>query len=109
MALLNVTFSSAALRRAVPMQVILPVDGMKPAYEHPFQTLYLLHGLYGDCTNWVNNTRIKMWAEARNLCVIMPSGDNSFYIPQAGNPYADYGAFIIRGSLPKGRYYRCRY
>lgn len=94
MALLNVTFTSAALRRSVPMQVILPVDGMKPAYDRPFQTLYLLHGLYGDCSNWVNNTRIKMWAEARNLCVVMPCGENSYYLPQAGNPYADYGAFI---------------
>ena len=93
MALLHVTFSSASLRRSVPMDVILPVDNMKPAYDKPFKTLYLLHGLFGSCADWINCTRIKRWAEAKNLCVVMPSGDNSYYVPQS-NPHNDYGAFI---------------
>lgn len=93
MALLHVTFTSAALKRSVPMNVILPVDGLKPAYDKPFKTLYLLHGLLGSCGDWINGTRIKRWAEAKNLCVIMPSGDNCFYIPQE-NPHNDYGKFI---------------
>lgn len=93
MALLHVTFTSAALKRSVPMNVILPVDGLKPAYDKPFKTLYLLHGLLGSCCDWINGTRIKRWAEAKNLCVIMPSGDNCFYIPQE-NPHNDYGKFI---------------
>jgi len=93
MALLNVTFTSAALRRSVPMQVILPVDGMKPLSDRPFKTLYLLHGLLGSCNDWINGTRIKRWAESKNLCVIMPSGDNSYYIPQQ-NRFNDYGKFI---------------
>ena len=93
MALLNVTFTSASLKRSVPMLVILPVDGLKPAYGKPFKTLYLLHGLLGSCGDWINQTRIKRLAEAKNLCVVMPSGDNSFYIPQR-DPHNDYGAFI---------------
>lgn len=93
MALLHVTFTSAALKRSVPMDVILPVDGMKPAYDRPFKTLYLLHGLLGSCGDWINGTRIKRWAEAKNLCVVMPSGDNCFYVPQQ-NPHNDYGRFI---------------
>lgn len=93
MALLHVTFTSAALKRSVPMQVILPVDGLKPVHDQPFQTLYLLHGLLGSCGDWINQTRIKRLAEAKNLCVVMPSGDNSFYIPQK-DPHNDYGAFI---------------
>ncbi|MDD6144519.1 MAG: alpha/beta hydrolase family protein [bacterium] len=93
MALLHVTFTSACLKRSVPMQVILPVDGLKPAYEKPFKTLYLLHGLLGSCGDWINQTRIKRLAEAKNLCVIMPSGDNAFYVPQK-DPHNDYGAFI---------------
>lgn len=93
MALLNVTFTSASLKRSVPMMVILPVDGLKPAYDKPFKTLYLLHGLLGSCGDWINQTRIKRLAEAKNLCVIMPSGDNSYYVPQR-DPNNDYGAFI---------------
>ena len=93
MALLHVTFTSAALKRSVPMDVILPVDGMKPVYDKPFKTLYLLHGLFGSCADWINCTRIKRWAEAKNLCVVMPSGDNSYYVPQT-NAHNDYGRFI---------------
>ena len=98
MALLTVNFVSNTLKRAVPMQVILPADkndGTRflndPKMRYP--TLYLLHGLFGNCSDWVSNTRIQMWAEERNLAVVLPSGDNSFYVDQLGKNN-DYGAFI---------------
>lgn len=80
------------------MQVILPVDkifgGNTPATEpKPFKTLYLLHGLLGNYTDWVANTRILQWAEAKNLAVVMPSGDNSFYVDHQ-LPNNNYGQFI---------------
>lgn len=100
MALLQVNFVSSALKRAVPMTVILPVDKIfgneKQDTAIPcFKTLYLLHGLLGNCTDWVMNTRIQQWAEAKNLAVVMPSGDNSFYIDQI-TPNNNYGDFIGR-------------
>lgn len=98
MALIQVNFISNTLKRTVPLQVILPVDkgdGSRffndPQRKYP--TLYLLHGLFGNCTDWVSNTRVQMWAEEKNLAVVMPSGDNSFYVDQPG-PNSDYGAFI---------------
>ncbi len=98
MALIQVNFISNTLKRTVPLQVILPVDkgdGSRflndPQRRYP--TLYLLHGLFGNCTDWVSNTRVQMWAEEKNLAVVMPSGDNSFYVDQPG-PNSDYGAFI---------------
>ncbi len=98
MALIQVNFVSSCLKRTVPLQVILPVDkifedsseSMEPK---PFKTLYLLHGLLGNYTDWVANTRILQWAEAKNLAVIMPSGDNSFYVDQQ-IPNNNYGEFI---------------
>lgn len=100
MALLQVNFVSSALKRTVPMTVVLPVDKIfsdpKSAQSAPkFKTLYLLHGLLGNCTDWVCNTRIQQWAEEKNLAVVMPSGDNSFYIDQL-IPNNDYGEFIGR-------------
>ena len=100
MALLQVNFVSSALKRTVPMTVILPADkiyaGNGNTMDKPcFQTLYLLHGLLGNCTDWVMNTRIQQWAEAKNLAVVMPSGDNSFYVDQL-IPNNDYGDFIGR-------------
>ena len=97
MALIQLNYVSNALRRTVPVQVILPVDKLTPDGKLPaekkFKTLYLLHGFLGNCTDWVSGTRIQRWAEERDLCVVMPSGDNSFYVdrPETLN---NYGAFI---------------
>lgn len=99
MALLQVNFVSKALMRTVPMQVILPVDKIfredKEVEQKPFKTLYLLHGYLGNYTDWVSGTRIQRWAEERNLAVVMPSGDNAFYLDQPGEG-SRYGEFIGR-------------
>lgn len=90
MALLQVNFVSDSLKRTVPIQVILPVD--KPSTP-PYKTLYLLHGVYGNYTDWVAGTNIQRLAEERDLAVVMPSGDNAFYLdqPMTNN---NYGTFI---------------
>lgn len=96
MALIQVNFVSAALQRTVPLQVILPIDKWSPAgrlsQEKKFKTLYLLHGYLGNYTDWVSGTRIQRWAEERDLCVVMPSGDNAFYVdrPATGNCYGQF-------------------
>lgn len=96
MALIQVTFMSRSLLRTVPVQVILPVDKFMPGEERqedkPFKTLYLLHGIFGSSIDWVAGTRIQRWAEAKNLAVVMPSGDNAFYIdqPQQGSRYGEF-------------------
>ena len=97
MALIQINYVSGALQRTVPVQVILPVDKLTPEGTLPpekkFKTLYLLHGFLGNYTDWVSGTRIQRWAEERDLCVVMPSGDNAFYVdrPETGN---HYGRFI---------------
>ncbi len=95
MALLEVNFMSKSLMRKVPIMVILPVDKLNfsitseivDSVNNPFKTLYLLHGGFGNYTSWVSETRIQRLAEGRNLAVVMPSGDNSFYLdqPESGN------------------------
>ena len=100
MALIQVNYQSKALFRTVPMNVILPADRFdadtdsylnKP--DRKYKPLYLLHGLLGNYTDWVSKTRIQTWAEEKNLAVVMPSGDNSFYF-KSRTPWNDYGTFI---------------
>lgn len=98
MALIQCNFFSKSLMRTVPINVVLPTDkilfpGQPKPEDKPFKTLYLLHGIFGNYTDWVSGTRLQAWAEERNLAVVMPSGDNSFYVDnkKSGNLY---GTFI---------------
>lgn len=98
MAIIQVNFMSQSLMRTVPIQVILPVDkitalGISSREEKPFKTLYLLHGIFGNYTDWLSGTSLQRWAEEKDLAVVMPSGDNMFYVDQeAGHNY--YGELI---------------
>lgn len=93
MAILQVNFLSRALFRTVPAYVVLPTDRIPAEEDKPFKTLYLLHGLLGNYTDWVHNTQIQRLAEDRRLAVVMPSGDNSFYVD---NPVSKNGEFTGR-------------
>lgn len=100
MALIQVNYTSKALYRTVPLQVILPADRFDADANryllddaHRYKTLYLLHGLLGNYTDWVSKTRIQDWAEEKNLAVVMPSGDNAFYF-KSRTPWNDYETFI---------------
>ncbi len=98
MAFIQMNMLSKSLMRTVPVNVILPVDkmvfpGMPERGEKPYKTLYLLHGIFGNYTDWVCGTRIQRFAEEHDLAVVMPSGDNAFYVDQpAANNF--YGKFI---------------
>ena len=100
MALLQVNYVSQALMRTVTLHVVLPVDKFdsETSPYHPerkFPTLYLLHGVFGNYTDWVSGTRVQRWAEAHDLAVVMPSGDNRFYVDQPA-AHDLYGEFIGR-------------
>ncbi len=96
MAVFQVSFMAKTLSRTVPLHVILPTDkvymsGMPVREEgKPYKTLYLLHGILGNYTDWLYGTRIQIWAEERDLCVVMPSGDNSMYIDQGSDLYGEF-------------------
>lgn len=97
MALMNVSFYSPALRRTVPLTVVLPTDKQLPGQKGyqkaaPYKTLYLLHGVFGSCLDWLSGTRVRALAQNANLCVVMPSGDNKFYADSrlSGDKYATY-------------------
>lgn len=117
MALIQCNFFSSCLNRTVPIQVVLPTDKRvfgpegKPVLqeERPLKTLYLLHGLFGNYTDWVSGTRVQAWAQDHDLAVVCPSGDNSFYVDntKSGNLYSTFiGQELVeftRRSFPLSR------
>lgn len=84
MALMHVCFFSEALMMNVNCEVIIPqksnsLIGMKTSREETYRTLYLLHGLSDDCTIWQRRTSIERYVADRNMAVVMPSADRSWY------------------------------
>ncbi|MDF2632146.1 MAG: esterase [Caproiciproducens sp.] len=56
-----------------------------------FQVLYLLHGAYGDYTDWMRLTSIEKYAQNHKIAVVMPSASNSFYQDMyRGSAYLTY-------------------
>ena len=100
MALIRADIFSECLMRTVTIHAIIPADkpvfpGMPAREEKPFKTLYLLHGIFGNDTDWMSGTRIERWAKDANLAVIMPAGENKFYVDNEASGDR-YGEFIGR-------------
>ena len=93
MALVQVDFFSEKLMRTVTINAIIPVDKKLNQPNKKFKTLYLLHGIFGNYTDWVCGTRIQRWAQDHDLAVIMPSGENKFYVDNE-NSHEYYSQFI---------------
>lgn len=95
MALIHCNFFSKALRMNTDLNVIIPTPHpaetpLNPGnYFHKgakYQVLYLLHGTYGDYTDWQRLTSIEKYAQEAKLMVVMPSGANAFYQDMANGP-----------------------
>lgn len=100
MALAQVDFYSTSLMRMTNIWVIMPSDKRvrpskltTPQPQGPYKTLYLLHGLMGNSSDWTTHTRIQKLANDFNLAVIMPSGDNKFWCDSAVSGDR-YGTFV---------------
>ena len=98
MALIEINFISKCLMRNVTVNAIIPFDKIlmdvqEQKERKPFKTLYLMHGIFGNYMDWISGTRIQRWAEEKDLAVIMPSGENHFYVDCNANGER-FGEFI---------------
>lgn len=85
MSLLTFTFESEYLNNNTQVNVILPDKprGKTPkeffGSEKKYKVLWLLHGTFGDFSDWVRKTNIELYACEKDLVVVMPSALNSNY------------------------------
>lgn len=99
MAVLSINYFSKALSKAAEFQMVFPNDlppemtVNNPAYHRGMKTFYLLHGFSGNSKDWLMGSSIQDVAVKYNLAVVMPSGDNSFYLDGKGTGRA-YGKFV---------------
>ena len=85
MAIMNYIFESEHLNQNTHLTIIMPEKPRSVKAEdfyrnnHKYKVLWLLHGTYGDPTDWVRKTNIELYATERNLVVVMPTALNSNY------------------------------
>ena len=85
MALIRADFYSEYLQRNVVLTAVIPVDKMDgdrraKKRRGPYRTVYLLHGLFGQDVDWIDKTHVVETAEARDIALIMPSGEDGLYL-----------------------------
>ncbi len=90
MAIFKTDFYSKCLTKQMNVNVIIPNDLLPDMiqgnehYNRNMKTLYLLHGYSGSSNDWITGTNVQEMASKYNLAVVMPSGDNSFYLDAKG-------------------------
>ena len=90
---------SKSLQRRTSISVILPADNIhflqdtEEIVPKPYKTLYLLHGLYGSDDIFLANTSIQKFAEDNGIAVVIPCGENSFYVDNVA-AHALYGEYV---------------
>ncbi len=85
--LMSSTIFSQTLMLSQGVQVILPDDRM----DGDFPVLWLLHGGYGNQNDWIENTKILLYAKAHQIAVVMPHAGCSRYCNMEwGADYYDY-------------------
>lgn len=90
-------YRSSTVNRKVALNVILPFDSKEREHYdgEKFKTLYLLHGVRDNANIWIIETRIQAWAEKYNIAVVMPHGENSFYLTH-GDEYEYWDEYVGR-------------
>lgn len=97
----TVDFKSELVGKQLPYRVVLPVgydDVMTRSRKYP--VIYLLHGLFGDHTNWTEHTKLVQYASSYDLIVVTPEGENGWYTDSATMPSAKFESYIIKELIP---------
>jgi len=87
----DVTFRSAALNRDMQYRVVLPASIAAVA---KLPVVYLLHGGGGNFRDWSNSSDSATFAE-RGLILIMPEGNDSYFVNASERPQDRYEDYIV--------------
>ena len=99
MGLFKGCFYSSKLNMSTSLNIIFPdlANDVTPIINDSIRVLYLLHGLGGNCDEWVRFSKIEYYAKKYNFIIIMPEVNRSFYSDmEYGLKYFEY----ISNELP---------
>ena len=76
----TITLDSNLLGTPIEYSILYPVNYQRPDYaDKRFPVLYLLHGLTGKHSNWIERSRLALYATRYDLFVVMVDGKNAWY------------------------------
>ena len=97
----TIQFASKLVGKTLPYNVLLPLDYNQPqAKTYRYPVLYLLHGLTGHYTNWLEHTHLPDCVAAYQVIIVMPEGNNGWYTDSAIAPSEKYESYILQELIP---------
>lgn len=112
MAHIQCNFYSPSLQKNANVMVFIPTTSADDYLEDrstdcyatgkTYPVLFLLHGSYGDCTDWARLANVERYAQDKGIAVVMPSAENSNYVDMyKGEAYLTYIAYELPQFLRK--------
>ncbi len=95
----TIQFQSHLINATLPYNVILP-PGYRAKATTRYPVLYLLHGHGGHYTDWLTRTNIADYASQYRMIVVMPEGNNSWYVDGASGSSDKYETYILQELMP---------
>jgi putative tributyrin esterase len=89
-----ISFFSPSLGRPMRYLALVPRDYESSASSR-YPVLVLLHGGFGAPEDWLQQSRLQDYVRGLSVIVVMPQGDNSYYVNAAFEPKDRYEDYII--------------
>lgn len=97
----TIQFESKLVGKTLPYNVLLPVNYNQPeSRSKRYPVIYLLHGLTGHYTNWLDKTRLVDYTAAYEVIVVMPEGNDGWYTDSVIVPANKYESYIMQELIP---------
>ncbi len=93
MSYIEMQYKSAALKKAVTLQVLLPSHEGFGEQMLPCKTLYFLHGINGNAKELIQFLNLRTQTLMKGIAIVLCDGDNSLYADR-GDGINDYRKFI---------------
>ncbi len=98
----NEELKSKLVKTTLPYNVILPRDYLSTqARNRRYPVIYLLHGLTGHFSNWVERTKVSEYSRLSDVLIVMPEGNNGWYTDSATVPDHKYESYVIEELIPE--------
>lgn len=93
------TLTSKLIDEKLPYWAILPNGYSESRRKYP--VLYLLHGLFGNCENWIDLTSVVEIVGRENLVVITPEGKDGWYVDSSTAANHRFESYVMAELIPQ--------